>query len=391
MHGMRRPSWLLLIPLASVGTTAETLANFVYLNDRLELHPRISVGGRYDSNVDADTDEPQDELAAIGAVGLGAQFAWSETTTLTADMEARAVITDRPEDRYRNQGQAELILRRHTTINTTALRAGWTRSDEPDDLTGERLLVDTWAAEVSSDLTGLVHRLSGSLGFHRSDYQEPSRSFDEDDRDENSFSASVGYGFRLAGGDEVTLRTITDRIEYDDPSFTQNSTGIHGLAGWNRQVSEAIHLSIEGGVEYRRYERSDTRPADDAISPTWQVSGHTVTVSETTWSLTLSGGLQDSVVGNPALEARAALGCGHPLTDVWSLHASVEGYNLHDLESVANQPKDERWTGRGIIGTAYHFRPGLSSELDGGYEYSDSDLRGDYDRVLVQAGLTARF
>ncbi|HEX3135812.1 MAG TPA: hypothetical protein VHX44_19775 [Planctomycetota bacterium] len=46
---------------------------------------------------------------------------------------------------------------------------------------------------------------------------------------------------------------------------------------------------------------------------------------------------------------------------------------------------------RNNIDTSYSFRPGLTGDLQGGYEYSDSDLEGDYDRVVVQAGVTARF
>lgn len=396
---MRQMPWLLLVPLTSFGTTfgsalgaaEDSLANLVYLNDRLEIHPRVGVGGRYDSNVEAETEDPQDELAAIGMLGVATQFAWSEVTTLTADGEARMVLTDRPEDRWRNQGSLTVALNRSTAESAIGARAGYIRSDDPDDQTGERLLVDTWSAGLDGDLTGLVHRLSAGLSFTRSDYIDPSRAFDQDARDANTYSATLGYGLKLDQGDEITVRAIGDRVVYDQNSSNQDSTGAHGLLGWNRQVSETIGLAIEGGAEYRRYEAGAGKPSDDILSPTWLVNGRTVNADESTWSLTLSGGIEDTIDGNPALASRAGLDYSRPLTDVWSMGVGVEGFNLRDLESNAGQAKDERWTVRGVLSTNYSFRPGLSGDLQGGYEYSDSDVEGDYDRVLVQAGVTARF
>lgn len=381
----------LLAPLTVISAAEDSLAQLVYLNDRLVLHPRVSAGGRYDSNVNATSTDPQDELAAIGALGLGLQFAWSEATTLTADAEASMVVTDRPEQRYRNQGAANIKLRRSTEHNTATASATYSRSDDPDALTGERLLVDSWSANLSGDLIGLIHRLSGALAFHRTDYLDSSRSFTADDRDSNTVSATIGYGLRLDGGDELTLRATGDRLIYDHTITNQDSTSVSALAGWSRQVSETIGLAIEGGAEYRHYDANNTLPATDVISPTWRVHGNTVTASESSWSLTLSGGLQDSLSGNPALESRAAVGYGHPISPVWSLNVTGEGYNLKDVETVAGQPKDDRWTVRGVIGTSYVFRPGLSGEIDAGYEYSDSTLQGNYDRISAHAALTARF
>lgn len=392
---MRRMPWLLFIPLTTIGTTIgaaeDSLANLVYLNDRLEVHPRVGLGGRYDSNVEAETKDPQDELAAIGMFGVATQFAWSEVTTLTADGEARLVITDRPEDRWRNQGSVNLALQRSTPENSLGVRAGYIRSDDPDEQSGERLLVDTWSGGLTGDLTGLIHRVSAGLNFNRSDYIDPSREFDQDARDANTYSATIGYGLKLESGDEITVRAVGDRMIYDQNISNQDSTGTQGLLGWNRQVSETIGLAIEGGAEYRRYDAGAGKPADDVLSPTWLVNGRTVTADQSTWSLTLSGGVEDSIDGNPALASRAGLDYNHPFTDAWSVRLGAEGFNLRDLESNAGQPKDEQWTVRGIIGTNYAFRPGLSGDLQGGYEYSDSDLDGDYDRVLVQAGVTARF
>lgn len=389
---MRHDYLLLLLPVVALGAAEDSLANLVYLNDRLELHPRAGVGARYDSNVDAVGEDAEDELAGIGMVGLGVSFVWSEATTLTADGEGRVVVTDRPEQRWRNQGEFDLTGRHRTPDGGAMAHVGYARSDEPDEQTGERLLVDTWTADLSGERTGRVHRVSGGLSFNRSDYQDASRAFGEDDRDTNTYTATVGYGLRLETGDELSLRAVTDRQEYDRTTATnQDSTGAHLLAGWNRQVSETIGLSIEAGAEYRRYERTASVPADEVISPTWLVDGRTVTQNESTWSLTLSGGIEDSISGNPALDSRGTLGWRRPITPTLSLQASAEGYNLHDLESVNGQPKDERWTVRGMLGASHVLRPGLTAAVDGGYEYSDSELQGDYERVVVQGSLTARF
>jgi hypothetical protein len=116
-----------------------------------------------------------------------------------------------------------------------------------------------------------------------------------------------------------------------------------------------------------------------------------VNADESTWSLTLSGGLQDTVSGSQALQSRLNLNYGRPLNTAWSVNLGVEGFNLQDVYTVGSQPKDQRWTVRGMAGTNYSFRPGLSGNINGGYEYSSSDLQGDYDRVFAQAGITARF
>lgn len=392
---MRHATWLLLVVPFSANAVAadqDSLANLVYLNDRLELHPRAGVAGRYDSNVDATVEDPEDELAAIGRAGLGVRFAWSEATTLTADGELRLVVTDRPgEERWRNQGTAEVAVQRQTQQDAAGARIAYARSDEPDDQTGERLLVDTWSGQLDGGLSGPVHQISAVLGIARSDYQQSSRLFSADDRDQNTLTATLGYGMRLEAGDEITVRAAADRVLYDQHTTNQDSTGLHGLVGWSHQVSETVGLAIEGGVEYRRYDDGAGRPAEDILSPTWLVNGRTVTVDESTWSLTFSGGIEDNVTGNPALASRANLDYTHPFTPMWSLRAGIGGYNLHDLESSGGQPKDERWTGRGVIGTGYAFRPGLSGDLEGGYEYSDSSLDGSYDRVVATAGVTARF
>ncbi len=383
--------WLLL-PVVALSAAEDGLANFIYLNDRLELHPRVGVGGRYDSNVEAVNDNPKDELAAIGLVGGGLSFAWSEVTTLTADGEVRMVVTDRPEQRWRNQGAFNLGAQRRTPDGNLAARVAYGRSDEPDEQTGERLLVDTWNAALTGDHTGHIHRLSGGLLFDRSDYLDASREFDEDDRDANTYSVTAGYGLRLESGDELSLRAIADLRQYDHArASNQDSTGTHVLIGWNRQVSETVGLSIEAGVEYRRYESTDTAVAEDVLSPTWLVNGSTVTANESTWSLTLSGGVEDTISGNPALGSRANLGWKRPLTPTWTVQAYAEGFNLRDLESVSGQPKDETWTIRGVLGASHVLRPGLTAEMDGGYEYSDSDLEGNYNRIVVQVGMTARF
>jgi Putative beta-barrel porin 2 len=389
---MRHHFFWLLLPAVALSAAEDGLANFVYLNDRLELHPRVGVGARYDSNVDAVHDNPEDEFAAIGLVGGGLSYAWSEVTTLTADGEARMVVTDRPEQRWRNQGAFNLGAQRQTPDGNLAARVAYGRSDEPDEQTGERLLVDTWNAALTGDHTGHVHRLSGGVLFDRSDYQDSSREFGEDDRDANTYSLTAGYGLRLESGDELSLRAIVDLRAYDHArANNQDSTGTHALIGWNRQVSETVGLSIEAGVEYRRYESTDTAVAEDVLSPTWLVNGSTVTANESTWSLTLSGGVEDTIGGNPALGSRANLGWKRPLTPTWTVQAYAEGFNLRDLESVSGQPKDETWTIRGVLGASHVLRPGLSAEIDGGYEYSDSDLEGDYSRMVVQVGMTARF
>jgi hypothetical protein len=156
-------------------------------------------------------------------------------------------------------------------------------------------------------------------------------------------------------------------------------------------VSETIGLSLEVGAEFRRYEAGAGRPSDETVSPTWQVSGRTVTMSETVWSLTFGGQVEDTVSGNPALASRGSLTCQHPVTTSWTVRGNVDGSHLKDLESVSGQNKDEQWTVRGMVGASYQIRPGLSGDLDGGYEYSDSRIDGSYDRFLVQAGVNARF
>jgi hypothetical protein len=105
---------LLVLPLTVLGAAEDGLANLTYLNDRLELHPRVAAGGRYDSNVEAAVNNPKDELAATGTIGAGLKYAWSEVTTVTADVDAQLVVTDRPEQRYRNQGQANVAILRRT-------------------------------------------------------------------------------------------------------------------------------------------------------------------------------------------------------------------------------------------------------------------------------------
>lgn len=311
---------------------------------------------------------------------------------LTADGEARMVVTDRSEQRWRNQGAFNLGARRMTPDGSLGARVAYGRSDEPDEQTGERLLVDTWNASLTGDYTGRVHRLSAGVLFDRSDYQDASREFGEDDRDTNTYSVTAGYGLRLESGDELSLRAIADLRQYDHASANnQDSTGTHALIGWNRQVSETVGLSIEAGVEYRRYESTDTAAAEDVLSPTWLVNGSTITANKSTWSLTLSGGVEDSIGGNPALGSRAKLGWKRPLSPTWSVQAYAEGFNLRDLESVSGQPKDETWTIRGVLGASHVLRPGLAADIDGGYEYSDSDLQGNYSRMVVQVGMTARF
>ena len=388
---MRYRPLFLFLPLTVLSAAEDGLANLTYLNDRLELHPRVAVGGRYDSNVEAAVDDPQDEIAATGTIGTGLKYAWSEVTTVTADVDAQLVVTNRSEQRYRNQGQANAAILRRTDGKFISAHAGFARTDDPDQETGERVMVDHWTGDVGGDFTGLTNRISTRLSFERSDYLENSRSFQADDRDQNTVMASIGYGLRLDGGDEVTLRLVGDRLIYDASTTNQDNTGVSTFLGWNRQVSEKINLSIEAGVEYRHYDASNTIPQNDLISPTWQVNGRTVTADESTWSLTLSGGLQDTASGSQALQSRFNLNYGHPLNAVWSMSLGVEGFNLQDVNAVGGQPKDQRWTARGLAGTNYSFRPGLSGNVDGGYEYSSSDLLGDYDRVFVQAGITARF
>jgi len=73
------------------------------------------------------------------------------------------------------------------------------------------------------------------------------------------------------------------------------------------------------------------------------------------------------------------------------VQAHAEGFNLRDLESVSGEPKDETWTIRGVLGASHVLRPGLAADIDGGYEYSDNDLQGNYSRMVVQVGMTARF
>lgn len=390
---MRHHLLWLLLPVVAFDAAEDRLANLVYLHDRLELHPRAGLGGRYDSNITAQTEEEDEieEFAAIGMAGLGLSFAWSETTSLTADGEVRRVLSDQP-DHWRTLGDAEIGIRRSTPDGSTAARATYHRNDEPDQETGERLLIDTWLTELSGDHTWLVHRVSGRLSFDRRDYQGASFAFGEDERDANTYAVTMGYGLRLERGDEMSLRVVGDRREYDNPgTFQQDSTGLHGLIGWNRQVSEAVGLSLEAGAECRRYERNSTASAGTVLSPTWLIDGRTVTINDSVWSLTFAGGVQDTIAGNPALASQLGLGWKRPVTPSWSLQASATGYNLHDLESVGGQPKDERWTVGAMLGFSRILRPGLTAEADGGYEYSDSEVQGDYDRIVARAGIAARF
>jgi hypothetical protein len=386
------PLWLLL-PIVALGAAEDSLANLIYLNDRLELHPRAGLGGRYDSNITAQTEKEDevDEFSAIGMAGLGLSFAWSETTSFIADGEVRQVLSDQP-DHWRTLGDAEIGVSRRTPRGSAAARGTYHRSDEPDQETGERLLVDTWLGELSGDHNWQVHRISGRLSFDRRDYQDASFAFGEDDRDANTYAVTLGYGLRLERGDEMSLRVVGDRREYDSPgTFQQDSSGLHGLVGWNRQVSEAVGLSIEVGAEYRRYERNNTASAGTVLSPTWLVDARTVTANDSVWSLTFAGGVQDTIAGNPALASQMGLAWKRPITPTWALHASGNVYNLDDLESVGGQPEDERWTVGATLGVSHILRPGLTAEADGGYEYSDSEVQGDYDRILARAGITARF
>jgi hypothetical protein len=381
----------LLLSLVTAGAAEDSLANLVYLDDRLTVHPRVGVAGRYDSNVLASENEERDELAGIGLAGVGGSFAWSEATTLTADAEARLVVTDRPEARRRNQGSASIGAQSSLQGSSIGTKAAWERSDEPDELTGERLLVDTWSADVAGDRNGLVHRLSAGLAVARSDYRENSTLATADDRDENNYSATAGYGLKLDNGDEATLRLVGDLVQYDRTLLYQDSWGMRGYAGWSRQVSERVGVALELGAEYRSYEASSTSAARDIISPAFQGSVRNELAGGATVSVTLGGAVQDDINGNPALESKLAAAYSQPFTDAWAGRLQGEAMQQEDLESVDGQPEDSRLVWRGVVGTAYAFRPGLTADAEAGYEHSDSRLRGEYDRILVQAGVTARF
>lgn len=369
------------------------------------VFPELTVGGLYDDNVFADSDDEESDFAVEVLPQIDVQSNWNvHELNLSVGGEA-AYYADFDELNYTDlyalaDGQLEI-----TRDNLLNGRLGVLRlhedPDSPDSDTGSGEDVLTYVQQRAGlDFRHNFNRLYFIVGgdFLRNDFEdddgdnELADGDNDDDRDRNQYRARVRVGYELSPRLDVFSEGRYDIRRYDntpdDGGVDRNSEGIDGRVGVNVDFTSILFGEASVGYTHRTYDDNDLESSGGisySAALTWNVT--------TLTTITLEGSA-DVLESTVTFEDDQASGNYQKALelDVWhELRRNIllngnAAYIRDDFEDT------ERSDDSVSVGAGLRYLLNRRLSLDATYSFTDRSSDADdseYSRNLVRLGVTA--
>ncbi len=357
--------------------------------DALQLS--LGLGGRYDSNPDAVASGGQAEYDGFATAGGSLITTLDALDRLSLQGTIQALDSSRDEDRHELLGGALLRFNRVKEINSLVVSVQWVRSDEPNQLTGSRVVADTYAGEARYEWNDERDRYAVVADAASTQYLDGVSGVPAADLDSTTAQLGLDYGRKVSETNLLTLQLLGTWTVYRTTGVSQDSEGLSLLGGWESQLSAQDTWSAAAGAEVKHYQVNALDPAYNGVSPTVRISLHRPWADRGQVTLTVKEDLANSVFGNPAIISTANLDATYPLADHWIGRIGCGGSQIRDTHSNAGTPKDLRTTGQARCGIAWRLSGGLTLDASALYEDSSAHIAASYHREGGQVTLTEVF
>jgi hypothetical protein len=369
------------------GFPIEPMADLSYLDHRVELHPKALLGVGWNSNIFATDRNP--DADGFYRVVAGLETRWHVTPRDRAFVDGEI-----DSQQYFSENQVDLVggLGRlgwvHLgEVSTLGVHAGWERTNEPQEQTGEQISFDRSQADVELDRRGLTSHAVVGVGVDRTDYRQDSAFFGDDQRDAWRWNGRGRIGRAYATDSERYVRVRFGQTLYDHEDRFQSSVVGVLAVGVEHLVATRTVLFADLGVDARRYDDDFLHdPAYDDQQTLYPIGSAGVRWSPealTSLQAKLVADVYDSVSANAAwyggLDVDGRLRLRH------NLFAYTESFLHQSIDSgaAAGSTPEHRTTLELAGGFGYALRDGAAGRVRLSWTDSESDVGVDWQRLLL--------
>ena len=351
----------------------------------------LALGGRYDSNPDAVASSSQAEYDGLATAGGNLTTTLDALDRLSFQGTLQALASNRDEDRRELLGAGTLRFNRIEEIHNLVADAQFSRTDDPNQLTGSQVVADTYRGDARFEWNDERDRYAIMAIAASTQYQGGIAGVPAADLDSTTTQLGLDYGRKVSELSLLTLRLLGTWIDYRRTDVSQDSEGLSLLGGWESQISRQDSWSVAAGVEVNHYQSNAVDPVYNGVSPTVRVALHRPWGDRGLVTLAVAEDLRSSVLGNPAIVTTANLDASYPLAHDWIGRIGCGGNQIRDTHSNAGVPKDLRTTGQARCGIAWIIAGGLTLDASALCEDSAAHIAPAYHRVGGQVTLTQVF
>lgn len=363
------------------------------------IFPSLTVEGEYDDNVFATDDDEEDDLGTIispnievnsnfsrhaingrlGAeVGRFLEFSSNNYYDFFSSIDGRLDIT-----RESNLTGVLALDRLHEDRESADVL------EEADDIT------EYWRGRASLAHRYNFNRIFTVLGaeFLRYDFQDPTDTINEDDRDRNQYIGRARLGYEISPRLAGFVQGVYDIRRYDEtPDDTgrdrdSKGYGLHG--GVEVDITGIMFGELFAGYTYRKYDDDDLDNAGGlggGGSLTWNITPLTTIIASALAEIQETTVVFEGDEASADFEKTLSLDVTHELLRNVLLNANAT-YTRDDFEGT------ERSDDTFIAGAGVSYLLNRNLSLDATYRFStraSDDETEEFTRNIVRLGVTAR-
>jgi len=372
------------------GFRHEPRANLVYLDQRVELHPKAMVGARRNDNIDA-VREARGATSLFAGVGLDGR--WRPTTADRIDASVEALSERFPQDHRRDvDGGRVAAIAIHEALEWGAsLGGGASRRLAQSETTGATLGLDQADATAAATVRGRISEASLALRVAGEEWRTPGPGYVEAERDLFTTGAEARATYRFGERSEARARLAGERRDYPDTGrFNDSISGIAAVGG-SLATGTRSWFSGEAGLWARRHDD------DFAGDPTYDDRQTLAPVGELAWTWDWESGsrfqtrassqrydgYRSNTTADHAVMASVMVRLGRDtdLTGRGELHRLVDsGAPADEAERTADETR--------LLGVLRHgFSRGIEARLRVDHVDRRSSADDDFERWIVTVAL----
>jgi hypothetical protein len=370
------------------------MANFEYRDDTVALHPKALWGGGYNSNTTAleDDERPDSFMTVIIGCDLDWMVSDESALKLDAELDSQDYFEENQLDIFGGRGGLSFARKGREWAYDTDVR--YARINDPFPRTGQQIERQTIDAVADLDHQGRVSLIGVGAFVNRVDFLEPTDLFDAEQYDHTRYGVSAHLGLETARESEIYNRTAVSTTVFDTNEIYQDSDDILSVLGWRFRSSTRTRMTLEAGLEYRRYDDHNAFDPDGELSilqPIGAVRFIWPWEEGSQVALDCSSRLVDGLVSNIAIYTSAELSGRLRIRKQTFLTAGAALLILDETDAPPNREEEKRTTIRYEAGAEYFLRDGVGIRWRNFYSESESEILNDFQRYYTTLELGVAF
>lgn len=362
------------------------------------IHPRLTVGGEYDSNVFASDNNEKDDFGLVVSPRVNVNSQWSRhALNLTAGASA-AYFADFDDNNYLDfdvGAAGRLDVTRENSIRGALSFARDHEDRANPDQGGSQDVTKFYVGDASLGYRHNFNRLFFQIDgrVRRYDFLDDPGNINNDDRDRNRYSARLRGGYaispriRLFG--EGEYRIVRYDETPDDSGVDRDSDGFALRVGSEVDITGLLFGEVAVGYTRQDYDDStlDTAQGINALGQlTWNPTPLTTVVGTVELDVKETTVVFNGDQASANFQKAFTLEVTHELLRNLLLDGTL-AFVRDDFEGTARS--DNTYS----VGAGITYLVNRNIGVDVGYTFTtrDSDAPGaDYDRHIVRVGVTGR-